>query len=151
MKTFNLMVLATVLALGACGGQGGGNGSDKSYDACQLVTADEARALVGDPVTNTGGGGSICGWIPEGEKISYLNVSIGEGAMPEGGQNVEVLRFDDIGDGAIAMVREGDVIEFYVQKGDYVLRLNMPFLDVPPDGATFEEVKRVAKAAAGRM
>lgn len=168
MKVLGILVMTATLGLCACGGGAGGAGGDedKSLDACQLVTADEAKSLIGEPVTSTGGGGgvvliggdqangtsgSVCGWIPQGKNTSALNVTVWKGDLPEGSQDVKLLHFDDIGDGALAMVREGSVISFLVRKGDHVLKLNTVFLDVPPGSPKFDELKRIARAAAGRM
>jgi|GEM_PF-5965815 len=167
MNKHGIIALTLAASLAGCGNhEGAGADADKSLDACQIVTADEAQALVGKPVTSTGGGGGVvliggdqgnasggstCGWIPEGKSVSQLNVTVWQGDLPGERQDVKVLHVDGIGDDALAMVREGSVIALLVRKSDHVLKLNTVFLDVPPEGPKFEQLKRIATAAAGRM
>ena len=126
---------------------------------CSLFTQQEVAEIMGKAVQPGEETLLGCAWTPEGEKLSYLTVYIkaesqtAKKAIGERQGDFEVIDVNGVGDDAVAVIRKSSqrVLDMYVHKGKYLVRFNMPFLKITPNGDKFENFKKSAKKAVNRL
>ena len=132
---------------------------DEKPQNCSLFTQKEVAEIMGKAVKPGKESALGCGWIPKGETLSYLTVFIkrdsrtAKKAVGAPRADFKVIDVSGVGDDAIAVVEKSskEVMDMYVHKGKYLVRLNMTFLEVPTTGRKFERLKKVVKKAVNRL
>ena len=127
-------------------------------DNCALVTAEEATALIGEPVQAPEDSPLGCSWTPEDETLAYLIVnSLGNDerspseimAQDWEGTDGEV---DGVADGAAYNVNsDGTVTAFAARKGDRTVLLVTTFIGIEEDTPAFDTLVATARAAVNRL
>jgi hypothetical protein len=135
---------------------GGEDGT--ATDNCALVTAEEATALIGEPVQAPEDSLLGCGWTPEDETLAYLIVNI----LDDDDRSPSEIMADDwegtdgevdgVADGAAYNVSsDGTVTAFAARKGDRTVLLVTTFIGIEEDTPAFDTLVATARAAADRL
>jgi len=133
--------------------------SDDIPPYCSLFTQQEVAELMGKAVKPGEETPLGCAWIPEGKMSSYLTVYIktesqtAKKAIGARQGDFEVIDVSGVGDDAVAVIRKSSqrVLDMYVHKGKYLVRFNMPFLKIMPNGNEFDNFKKAAQKAVNRL
>lgn len=132
-------------------------GDDQGNDNCALVTADEAAALVGEPVGTPDDSVLGCGWTPEGETLAHLIVNTLDDPrspaeiMSEDWQGTDV-EVEDVGDGAAYNVSaDGTVTAFAARRGGRTVLLVTTFIGIEEGTPEFDTLVATARSAADRL
>jgi hypothetical protein len=162
-----------VLGLASCGGdddsatgpateatsEGSIGGDDETgTDNCALVTAEEASALIGEPVQAPEDSPLGCGWTPEDETLAYLIVS----TLEDDDRSPSEIMADDwegtdgevegVADGAAYNVSsDGTVTAFATRNGDRTVLLVTTFIGIEEGTPAFDTLVATARAAADRL
>ena len=126
---------------------------------CSLFTQQEVAVLMRKAVQPGEETPLGCAWIPEGKMSSYLTVYIktesqtAKKAIGARQGDFEVIDVSGVGDDAVAVIRKSSqrVLDMYVHKGKYLVRFNMPFLKIMPNGNEFDNFKKAAQKAVNRL
>jgi hypothetical protein len=126
---------------------------------CSLFTQQEVAEIMGKAVQSGEETPLGCAWTPEGKKSSYLTVFIkiesrtAKEAIGSREGDFEVIDVNGVGDDAVAVIRKSSkrVLDMYVHKGKYLVRLNMPFLKITPSGNDYENFKKAVQKAVNRL
>jgi hypothetical protein len=148
---------STDVATEATSGGSTGGEPDTDADNCALVTAEEATALIGEPVQAPEDSLLGCGWTPEGETLAYLIVSILEDdrspseIMAEDWEGTDG-EVDGVADGAAYNVSsDGTVTAFAARNGDRTVLLVTTFIGIEEDTPEFDTLVATARAATDRL
>jgi len=74
-----------------------------------------------------------------------------EALEPNVGADIRLVEIEDLGDDAVMTVREDNVLDVVVHKGEHQVRFNVPFLEIPPEGPRFEQFKALISKALTRL
>jgi hypothetical protein len=148
---------STGAATEATSDESNGGADETGTDNCALVTAEEATALIGEPVQAPEDSLLGCGWTPEDETLAYLIVNILDDDRSPGeimaedweGTDGEV---DSVADGAAYNVSsDGTVTAFAARKGDRTVLLVTTFIGIEEGTPAFDTLVATARAAADRL
>jgi hypothetical protein len=181
MRKWRTILLVTCL-IGACGGDGAEDtiedGTDATtgatvvetteeptveqeveVDSCSLITDEEASEMAGEELEAAEDSPLGCPYVVPGEVIGEFSIRgyVGSGDSSAAASDlvpsaVEVLQVPGIGDDAVVISSNGEVVDFIIaRQGDRFIVMNTTFLFLEPETEDADRATTLAGVALQRL
>lgn len=172
-----LLMAILVATLAACGGDDGDSSAGDSdggasevvvedendadepldVDNCTLLTDEEVTSLHDEPLFHSEDGPLGCGWLEDDGAIAqfsiraFRNESSAQEHATELAPSLTQQELDGVGDGAVALIAEGEANFIVATQGDLGVEMVLTFLEMEVGSDNFQRAQKLAGQALDRL
>jgi hypothetical protein len=144
-------------ASGVVADEESGDDGPLEVDNCTLLTNEEVTSLHDEPLTHSEDGPLGCGWLEKDGALAqfsiraFRNESSAQEHATELAPSLTQQELDGVGDGAVALIAEGEANFIVATQGDLGVEMVLTFLEMEVGSENLERAQELAAVALDRL